>query len=204
MLIDPRIVVFSRSHKEGTAAPGTYLYSTYLNSLWWLASTPPVFVKQQQRSTTMTNKFASASHLPTVSQLPSIVLLSVTVLATALVLCRIPLFVDALVSPTRMSTSTAASGSGSNVGDDNNNKNMMEATVRKYFEGVNRKDPTMIRDCFGDKATIRDVCGINSHQKTVPASTLVERCMEFVTAHPDTLVRFHYVRVTYLQRMRNA
>lgn len=64
----------------------------------------------------------------------------------------------------------------------------MEATVRRYFEGVNQKDPEMIRSCFGDQATIRDVCALNAgndpNKGSVPAETLVERCMDFLTAHP--------------------
>ena len=68
----------------------------------------------------------------------------------------------------------------------------MEATVRRYFEGVNQKDPDMIRSCFGSTATIRDVCGINDSKKTVQAQDLVDRCMDFLTAHPDCRVDFHY------------
>ena len=68
----------------------------------------------------------------------------------------------------------------------------MEATVLRYFEGVHTKDPAKIRSCFGETATIRDVCGINSSVRTVPASDLVDRCMDFVTAHPDCAIDFHY------------
>ena len=68
----------------------------------------------------------------------------------------------------------------------------MEATVRRYFQGVHTKDPTMIRTCFGETATIRDVCGLNSNQRTVQADVLVERCMDFVTAHPDCAINFYY------------
>jgi hypothetical protein len=68
----------------------------------------------------------------------------------------------------------------------------MEATVRRYFEGVNQKNPEMIRSCFGETAMIRDVCGLQDTSRAVPAETLVERCMEFVTAHPDCKVDFHY------------
>lgn len=76
---------------------------------------------------------------------------------------------------------------------------LMEATVRRYFEGVNQKDPEMLRSCFGDTATIRDVCGINDTKRTVQSQVLVERCMEFVTAHPDCIVKFHYVRTAYIK-----
>jgi hypothetical protein len=68
----------------------------------------------------------------------------------------------------------------------------MEAVVRRYFDGVDKKDPVQIRSCFGETATIRDVCGVSDTLRTVEASTLVERCMEFVTAHPDCKVDFHY------------
>ena len=78
----------------------------------------------------------------------------------------------------------------------------MEGIVRQYFQGVNDKDPTMIRRCFGESATIRDVCNLQQQPghtnaaagvaKTVPAETLVERCMDFVTAHPDCCVQFYY------------
>lgn len=68
----------------------------------------------------------------------------------------------------------------------------MEETVRRYFQGVNDKDPEMIRSCFADEATLRDVCGINDSQRTVQAQDLVDRCMDFLTAHPDCVVKFHY------------
>ncbi|EEC45391.1 predicted protein [Phaeodactylum tricornutum CCAP 1055/1] len=70
--------------------------------------------------------------------------------------------------------------------------NRMESLVRQYFEGVNQQDPEMIRRCFGETATIWDVCGINSSRRTVKAKDLVDRCMDFVTAHPDCVVKFHY------------
>ncbi|CAB9502286.1 expressed unknown protein [Seminavis robusta] len=68
----------------------------------------------------------------------------------------------------------------------------MEDVIRKYFDGVNKKDPEQIKSCFGDKATIRDVCGINDSKRDVVAQDLADRCMEFLTAHPDTKVNFHY------------
>lgn len=72
----------------------------------------------------------------------------------------------------------------------------MEATVRRYFEGVHTKNPEMIRSCFAETASIRDVCGglQNSSQaaRTVAADVLVERCMDFVTAHPDCAIDFYY------------
>ncbi len=67
-----------------------------------------------------------------------------------------------------------------------------EEVVRRYFDGVNKKDALQLRSCFGETATIRDVCGLDSSVRSVPSENLVDRCMEFVTAHPDCLVRFHY------------
>jgi len=67
-----------------------------------------------------------------------------------------------------------------------------EEVVRRYFDGVNKKDPVQLRSCFGDSATIRDVCGLDPTVRTVASELLVDRCMEFVTAHPDCLVQFHY------------
>jgi hypothetical protein len=68
----------------------------------------------------------------------------------------------------------------------------MEAVVRRYFDGVNQQDPVQLRSCFHETATIRDVCGVSDTIRTVQASVLVERCMEFVTAHPDCHVDFYY------------
>jgi hypothetical protein len=70
-------------------------------------------------------------------------------------------------------------------------KRRMENVVRKYFDGVNKKDPVQIQSCFGDEATICDVV-VSSTKKTVKSQVLAERCMDFVTAHPDCLVEFHY------------
>eukprot|EP00542_Grammatophora_oceanica_P009358 CAMPEP_0194026476 /NCGR_PEP_ID=MMETSP0009_2-20130614/766_1 /TAXON_ID=210454 /ORGANISM="Grammatophora oceanica, Strain CCMP 410" /LENGTH=158 /DNA_ID=CAMNT_0038665167 /DNA_START=145 /DNA_END=618 /DNA_ORIENTATION=+ len=71
-------------------------------------------------------------------------------------------------------------------------KTKMEETVLRYFTGVTEKDSKKIRSCFGETATIRDVCGLNDSTRTVPSEDLVERCMDFVTAHPDCVVNFHY------------
>jgi len=73
----------------------------------------------------------------------------------------------------------------------------MEDTVRRYFDGVDRKDAAQIRSCFGTQATIRDVCGVSDTSdtagvRTVPSVQLVDRCMEFLAAHPDCRVDFHY------------
>lgn len=68
----------------------------------------------------------------------------------------------------------------------------LEQVVKNYFRGVHENDPKLIRSCFGETATIRDVCGINDNVRTVPSSDLVDRCMEFVAAHPDVEIDFHY------------
>mmetsp|Transcript_11578 Transcript_11578/g.15252 ORF Transcript_11578/g.15252 Transcript_11578/m.15252 type:complete len:286 (+) Transcript_11578:60-917(+) len=74
---------------------------------------------------------------------------------------------------------------------------MMEAIVCRYFQGVDEKNAQMIRSCFGEKdILIRDVIGGNNSQqvamaKTVNANDMVQRCMDFVTAHPDVRVHFH-------------
>ena len=67
-----------------------------------------------------------------------------------------------------------------------------ENVVVSYFDGVNKKDRDQIANCFADKAVIRDVCGINSSERQVKPSDLADRCMEFLAAHPDCIVKFHY------------
>ena len=97
-----------------------------------------------------------------------------------------------------------------------------EDIVRRYFQGVNDKNATMIRSCFDTEATIRDVCALSdvlsvvddeeSQQqslqglgpgpvpaKQVPAETLVQRCFDFVQAHPDCHVQF-YLEPTCLRQ----
>lgn len=68
----------------------------------------------------------------------------------------------------------------------------METTVHRYFHGVNDQDPEKIRSCFGSSAIIRDVCAQQSSSRMVHAEQLVERCMQFLQAHPDCTVQFHY------------
>ena len=68
----------------------------------------------------------------------------------------------------------------------------MENTVRAYFDGVNKQDPEQIMSCFAPKVTIRDVCGINKSKREATAQDMAQRCMEFLAAHPDTKVDFHY------------
>jgi len=74
----------------------------------------------------------------------------------------------------------------------------MENVVRKYFDGVNKKDPKQIESCFDSKATIRDVCGISDTKRNVMPKDLADRCMEFLAAHPDCKVDFHYGYVSRL------
>jgi len=90
----------------------------------------------------------------------------------------------------KATTLESSSTSGSTVANDSDTK--AEEVVRRYFNGVNKKDPVQLRSCFANSATIRDVCGLDSTVRTVEANVLVDRCMEFVTAHPDCLVQFHY------------
>ena len=71
-------------------------------------------------------------------------------------------------------------------------KQKMENVVRRYFDGVNKKDPEQIKSCFAAEALIRDVCGINDAKRSVKSQDLTDRCMDFLTAHPDTKVDFHY------------
>ncbi len=67
-----------------------------------------------------------------------------------------------------------------------------ENIVRQYFDGVNKKDRDQIAGCFAETAKITDVCSINASQKTVKPADLADRCMEFLQAHPDCVVDFHY------------
>ena len=80
----------------------------------------------------------------------------------------------------------------------------LEATVLDYFQGVHDKNAARIRQCFDETCIIRDVCALtNDHNdntnknsqpipaKSMPADAMVQRCMEFVQAHPDVAVNFH-------------
>lgn len=65
--------------------------------------------------------------------------------------------------------------------------------MKRYFEGVNQKDPKLIQSCFEPSAKIRDVCGIiNNSYKDVSSEDLTNRCMEFLQAHPDCQVKFYH------------
>jgi hypothetical protein len=71
-------------------------------------------------------------------------------------------------------------------------KRWRENVVKRYFEGVRKQDYEMIESCFAETPTIRDVCGISDVQKQVTPQLLAERCRDFLKAHPDTTVEFHY------------
>lgn len=82
-------------------------------------------------------------------------------------------------------------------------KRMREKAVMRYFEGVTKKDREQIRSCFPETgATIRDVCGLSQKDNSATADQLADRCMEFVTAHPDCVVHFH-MEPTSLKGMGN-
>lgn len=63
-----------------------------------------------------------------------------------------------------------------------------EEVVRRYFDGVNRKDSEQIKSCFADQASITDICSINASKRVVESDLLAQRCMEFLAAHPDCKV----------------
>ena len=68
-----------------------------------------------------------------------------------------------------------------------------EQLVLRYFDGVNKKDREQISSCFPKEgARIRDVCGVSSMEKYVSQDVLADRCMDFLAAHPDTKVDFHF------------
>lgn len=97
----------------------------------------------------------------------------------------------AVVQAFSASTSTSSSSNSADAAV----KVAMEETVRTYFQGVREKDAAKIRSCFGEcGATIWDVCGMDTNNNNpeqgrtvLPADQLVERCMDFVAAHPDGL-----------------
>jgi hypothetical protein len=66
-----------------------------------------------------------------------------------------------------------------------------EAVVRQYFEGVNEKNPDMIANCFASQPLLHDVV-LSDTPKVVSPQLVAERCMEFVTAHPDCVVDLRY------------
>lgn len=76
----------------------------------------------------------------------------------------------------------------------NRAKGLREKVVDNYFRGVDEKDRDLICSCFADTVTIRDVCNLNASTETREANPqiLADRCFDFLAAHPDTNVFFHY------------
>ena len=76
----------------------------------------------------------------------------------------------------------------------NRAKGLREQVVENYFTGVDQKDKDLISSCFADTVTIRDVCNLNasSESKEATPEILTSRCLDFLAAHPDTTVLFHY------------
>ena len=87
-------------------------------------------------------------------------------------------------------------------------KSLREQVVHTYFHGEHTKNIPQIINCFSDDGTIiRDVCNLQSSTtstnnenkeeeedggKLVSKEFLGERCNEFLMAHPNTVVKFHY------------
>ena len=83
-------------------------------------------------------------------------------------------------------------------------KKLRERIVHTYFHGVQTKNIPQIINCFSDDGTIiRDVCNLQHSSTTtndenkkegklVSKEFLGERCNEFLMAHPNTVVKFHY------------
>jgi hypothetical protein len=72
-------------------------------------------------------------------------------------------------------------------------KRLREKIVESYFEGVHKQDRDQITACFSPQGTkIRDVGGLSNSTRVATPFELGERCMEFLAAHPDTKVKFHY------------
>lgn len=78
-------------------------------------------------------------------------------------------------------------------------KHWREAVVECYFDGVQRQNRDQIVSCFAPSGTkIRDV-GIlaastnnNKSERWATPDQLGDRCMQFLGAHPDTRVKFHF------------
>lgn len=68
-----------------------------------------------------------------------------------------------------------------------------EDVVRRYFDGVNKKNPEMMASCFADTVELRDMCGPSKGEPRMACSTdMADRCMEFLAAHPDCIVEFEH------------
>uniref|UniRef100_A0A7R9ZPJ1 SnoaL-like domain-containing protein n=1 Tax=Craspedostauros australis TaxID=1486917 RepID=A0A7R9ZPJ1_9STRA len=71
-------------------------------------------------------------------------------------------------------------------------KKLREEVVSRYFDGVQKQSREQIVSCFDPAGTkIRDVCGVSNSERTATPDQLGDRCMEFLAAHPDVLVKFH-------------
>lgn len=72
-------------------------------------------------------------------------------------------------------------------------KGLREQVVERYFDGVRQQNRDQIISCFHPQRTkIRDVCGVSNSERVATPEQLGDRCMEFLAAHPDTQVLFHY------------
>jgi hypothetical protein len=72
-------------------------------------------------------------------------------------------------------------------------KKLREKVVERYFDGVQKQDRKQIMSCFSPLGTtIRDVCGVPNSERLATPEELGNRCMEFLAAHPNTQVKFHY------------
>jgi beta-phosphoglucomutase-like phosphatase (HAD superfamily) len=68
-----------------------------------------------------------------------------------------------------------------------------EAVVRRYFDGVNKKDPEMMASCFAATVELRDMCGPSKGDPHMACSKdMANRCMEFLAAHPDCKVEYEH------------
>ena len=72
-------------------------------------------------------------------------------------------------------------------------KKLREKVVESYFRGVHEQNREQIAACFHPDGTkITDVCALSSGTRIATPFELGERCMEFLAAHPDCQVKFHY------------
>jgi hypothetical protein len=72
-------------------------------------------------------------------------------------------------------------------------KGLREKVVARYFDGVHQQNREQIVSCFNPMGTkITDVCALHSSERIAMPDELGERCMQFLAAHPDAKVMFHY------------